>query len=202
MGIGTLNESPLHAALKALFVDEGGQAEVPVANYVADALCDGVIYEIQTGSFSGLTKKLRALADLGPVVLVHPIACQKTIVKLPLDPDDVASRRKSPKKGRLSHIVSELVYIPTLLNHPNFELEVVMTQEEEVRAFDPKKVRRRGGWRVIERRLIAVEGRRRFATTEDLYSLMEGELVDRGFQRHDLLFAHPETEEQGSGLES
>ena len=83
MSIGILNEGPLHAALKAAYVANGGEAEVPVQTFVADAVRNGVMYEIQTGSFSGLGRKMAALAEVGPVVLVHPIAGTKTIIKQP-----------------------------------------------------------------------------------------------------------------------
>ena len=106
MSIGLLNEGPLHAALKAAYTANGGAAEVPVESFVADAVRGGVMYEIQTGSFSGLQRKMSTLADVGPVVLVHPIPQTTYIVK---EEDGKESpRRKSPKHGRLSHIVSEL----------------------------------------------------------------------------------------------
>ena len=85
MSIGVLNEGPLHAALKASYLANGGESEVPIGSFVADAVTDGVTYEIQTGSFSGLTRKLTAVADEGPLVLVHPIASTKFIVKMPTD---------------------------------------------------------------------------------------------------------------------
>ena len=83
MSIGILNEGPLHAALKAMYAANGGAEEVKVESFVADAVRNGVMYEIQTGSFSGLSRKMTALAETGPVVLIHPIALNKTIVKQP-----------------------------------------------------------------------------------------------------------------------
>ena len=65
-GIGTLNEGHLHASLKHLYAGENGQLEVPFGKFVADVVRDGVIYEIQTSSFSGLGRKI--------IVLVIPEA--------------------------------------------------------------------------------------------------------------------------------
>ncbi|MFV2089683.1 MAG: hypothetical protein ACC642_03425, partial [Pseudomonadales bacterium] len=145
-GIGTLNEGRLHQALKALYVDESGEAEISVGDYVADVRgADNVLYEIQTGSFTPLKKKLARLLEDHRVVLVYPIAAVRYIVKLPTDPDAEATRRKSPKRGDLTHVVEELVSIPTLLNHPNFELEVVLIELDEFRRHDPEHVRRRNG---------------------------------------------------------
>ncbi len=179
MPIGTLNEGPLHASLKAAYSANGGEEEVAMEGFVADAVRGGIVYEIQTGSFSGLGRKMKSLADAGPVVLVHPIARDTFILKQGDDPEaKPLSRRKSPKHGALIHIVRELVYIPTLLNHPNFSVEVVLTDEEEVRVYDPKMRRRRGGWRVIERRLLEIVEGRRLSDTAELFDFAREELPE------------------------
>ncbi len=178
MSIGILNEGPLHAALKATYVANGGEAEVKVEGFVADAVRNGVVYEIQTGSFSGLNRKLTHLANLGPVVLVHPISGTKKIIKQPEDASKKVTMRKSPKRGALVHIVNELVYIPSLLNHPNFAVEVVLTDEHELRRYDKKMNRRRGGWRVIERRLQHVVDACRLNQMSDLFEFLVSELEE------------------------
>ncbi len=179
MSIGTLNEGPLHQALKSLYSEGGASEEVAVGSYVADVRgVDDVLYEIQTGGFASLKKKLGTLIEHHRVVLVHPIAQIRHIVKLPVDEDGEATRRRSPKRGSIADIVSELVSIPQLLNHPNFELEVVLIEEDELRAFDPQKVRGRKGWRVVQRRLVEVVERRRFCSAADLFCLVPGELPE------------------------
>ncbi len=177
MSIGTLNEGPLHQAIKALYNGTGGREEVAVGDYVADVFGpDEVIYEIQTGGFGSLKKKLARLVEDHRVVLVHPIAEVRYIVKLPREEDEQASRRRSPKRGSVAHVLDRLVSIPSLLNHPNFELEVLMIEEEEFRAFDPRRVRRRDGWRVVQRRLGSVRGSERFTCARDLLRLVRGPL--------------------------
>jgi hypothetical protein len=176
MSIGILNEGPLHAALKAAYVANGGEAEVPVESFIADAVRNGIMYEIQTGSFSGLGRKMATLAEVGPVVLVHPIARNTTIVKESHPPSSKPAIRKSPKHGQLVHIVNELVYLPGMLNHPNFSVEVVLTEEREIRRYDPKKNRRRGGWRVMQRQLLEIADGTRLNEMSDLYDFLEEEL--------------------------
>ena len=177
MSIGILNEGPLHAALKATYAANGGSAEVQVEQFVADAVRNGTMYEVQTGSFSGLGRKMRALAEVGPVVLVHPIARKKLIIKRG-DEGTCGKPRTSPKHGALVHIVNELVYMPQMLNHPNFSVEVVLTEEQEIRIFDPKKNRRRGGWRVVERQLLDIVDGVRLHQMEDLYGFLDSELQE------------------------
>ena len=81
-GIGTLNEGHLHASLKHLYAGDQGQLEVPFGKFVADVVRDGVIFEIQTSSFSGLGRKMLALAEQQPVVLVHPIAHSLSLIHI------------------------------------------------------------------------------------------------------------------------
>ena len=122
---------------------------------------------------------------------LHPIAAVRYIVKLPQEEDEPATRRRSPKRGAVSHVLDELVSIPRLLCHPNFELEVLLIEEEELRVYDPKKVRRRGGWRVVQRRLHEVLGRQRFSTPSDLFQLAPGDLPEE-FSTADLATAMSE----------
>ena len=178
MGIGELNEGPLHATLKSAYAANGGVCEVAIDGFVADAVRNGIIYEIQTGSFSGLGRKLSTLVNSNQVVLVHPIAVHSTMVKLPKTNGEKIQKRKSPKAGKLIHIVNELVYLPELFKHPNFSVEVVLTKEEQIREFDPLKRRRRGGWRIKQRRLLEVLEGCRLQGPESLLDFLKHELSE------------------------
>ena len=169
--IGTLNEGPLHEALKLRYTESGGRNEVAVGRFVADVI-NGVetprIIEVQTGGLGSLRKKLDSWLDDYPVTVVHPIPGVKHILKV--DEHGEIVRRRSPKRGAITDVLSQLVYVPTYLLHPNFRLEVVLTEEEELRIPDRKKTRK--GWRVAERRLVAVLERTLFAGVDDLFDLL------------------------------
>lgn len=186
--IGVLNEGALHAALKAQYVGADGQVEVSFGDFVADVLCDGVIYEIQTSSFSGLARKMHALAELSPIVLVHPIPQAKYLLRLRDSETGEFTRRRSPKRGAMVHILRELVYIPELLNHPNFAVEAVLTEEEELQTYDPKARRGRGGWRRKGRHLLDVVERYRLSSADDLWAFVSDKLPEE-FTTQDLAAA-------------
>ena len=93
---------------------------MPVGDFVADVVCEDKIFEIQTGSFSGLKRKLESLCRNNQVRLVHPVVQIKTIVKLEPDAKTIISKRRSPKRGHIWDILSELVYIPTMLSRRIF----------------------------------------------------------------------------------
>ena len=194
--IGLLNEKALHAALKAWYAQPGDEIEVKVDGYFIDivqrthavdepqGVCESrnrdsqgsLLVEIQTRNFSALKRKLTDLTARHHLRLVHPIAQEKWIVKRPKREGDRVTRRKSPKRGQTVDLFRELVYFPELMNSPNFSLEVLLIQEEEVRLFDGRKGWRRRGWVTEERHLLAVLERHLFQDATDLWRLIPGEL--------------------------
>jgi len=153
--IGTLNEKPLHAALKVWYAEEGDRFEVPLDGFVIDIVRDRLLIEIQTGSVSALRRKLTALVKRHPIRLVIPIAATRSIVKLDDEGTEQAHRR-SPKHGRMYDVFSELVALPRLLGDSNLQVEVLLIQEEEVRRRSETHGWRRHGWVTDERRLVEV----------------------------------------------
>jgi hypothetical protein len=166
----------LHAALKEWYAQPGDETEVRFEGYIIDVLRGNLLIEIQTRSFSSIKAKLLDLIPRHPVRLVYPIAQERWIVKVDHDRSTVLSRRKSPKRGRLVHVFDELIRIPTLLAEPNLTLELLLTQEEELRYHDPTQRSRRSWsrrrWRTHERRLLRVLASHEFAQPEDLCALI------------------------------
>lgn len=176
-GVGTLKESHLHAALKQWCAQPGDEFEVSVGQYVIDIVRGGQLIEIQTRGFSSMRQKLDSLLDEHAIHIVHPIAARKWIVRGPHDGKG-SSRRKSPKSGTFYDLFAELVSFPWLIDHPNLSLEIVMTDQEEVRRFDGNKSWRRKGWTVIDRRLLEVTGSFNVERPEDLAALIPAEVPE------------------------
>ena len=170
--IGTLNEKPLHAALKEWYAERGDRLEVPVEGFLVDIVRGETLVEIQTQGFGSMKRKLLELTKRHSVRVVYPIAQEKWIVKLSKDGKRGLGRRKSPKRGEVMDVFQELVSIPRLAADPNFSLEVLLTAEEEVRRRDAERGWRLKGWVREERRLIEVVGRRLFETPADFCALV------------------------------
>jgi hypothetical protein len=167
-----MSEKPLHLEIKQWYAKPGDQVEVPVGGFVIDIVRDGLLIEIQTRSFTSIRQKLTILLEQHPVRLVYPIAREKWIIKLAADGKGRLSRRKSPKRGGWEHVFEELVSFPRLLGEPSFSLEVLLTQQDELRQHDGRRAWRRKGWVIQERRLLRVLDRRLFETPKDLASLV------------------------------
>lgn len=167
-----MTETSLHAALKDWYAQPSGQQETWLDGYWIDAQVGEQLIEIQTRNFAALRPKLAALLKHHPVRLVHPVAIETWIVRLPDQPGDPPQRRKSPRRGRAEDIFQELVGLPDLLAHPNFSLEIALVRQEEIRRADGRGSWRRGGVSIIDRRLIELVERRLYAAPGDLRAFL------------------------------
>ena len=173
-GIGALNETPFHAALKRAVAPAGAAFEVELGGFVVDAVHEGLLIEVQTRGVGQLRRKLERLLTDHPVRLVLPVARERWIVKLGPEP----TRRRSPKRGHPADVARELVAIPDLLDHPRLEVESVMVAEEEIRVHRSGVAWRRRGWVTVDRRLLAVIERRRWRGAAGLLALLPAGLPE------------------------
>jgi len=155
VSIGVLREGPLHAALKDWLARPGDRAEVRVDRFHIDLVrADGELVEVQTGAFGPLGPKLDVLLEAHRVRIVHPLAAQRRIVRVD-EHGEVRSARRSPRRASVVDLFDPLVSFPTLLDHPNLVVEVLLTSEDHVRGGAPARRRRLGG-EPGERRLVEV----------------------------------------------
>ena len=97
--IGMLRESSLHASLKALYARPGDELEAIREGYVVDLVRPDELVEFQTGNFASLRPKLTALLEHHRVRVVHPVAVERTIVRI--DRDGVVRESSSLARARL-----------------------------------------------------------------------------------------------------
>jgi len=172
VAIGTLNEGSLHASLKQHYGLPGDRFEVELEGFVIDIVRGEDLIEIQTGSFGAMGTKLDKLLPSHRITVVYPIPTAVTLIRPGM------TDRRSPKRGALHDVFDELVSLPTMLDHPNFSLEVALVREQRLKVHDPALRRRRGGWRTVDRRLELVEEIVRFEQPSDLDRFLPDDLPD------------------------
>lgn len=175
MAINQYRETSLHLALKRHLAQPDDLLEAPVGGYIVDILRGDHVLEVQTRNFGAMKAKLTGLLPTHPVTLVHPIALERWLVTLSAQatPASTGMRRKSPKRGHITHIFKELVYLPDeLLNHPHLSVCVLMIHDEEIRRDDGQGSWRRRGLSIHDRRLLSVEQTYNFRTTADFATLL------------------------------
>lgn len=176
--IGLLQERSLHAALKKWYAQPGDEIEVPLEGFHIDLVRGDLLIEIQTRNFFAMKRKLHKLLENHRLHLVHPIAQEKWLVRVAADGETVLGRRRSPKRGVFEDIFDELVSIPTLLDHPNFSLEILLIHEEEIRRVrgakekPAKRTRFPRDWDRHDHRLVQVIASRVIESAADLRAFL------------------------------
>ncbi len=174
-GIGTLAERSLHQSLKEQYSQPGDQIETNIDGYVIDIVRDDLLIEIQTRNFGAIKNKLFDLIRSHHIRVVYPIPLVRWVVRETIEGEEI-SRRKSPKQRDILNIFEELVSIPTLINHSNFEIEVLEIFDEQILQNDGKGSWKRRGWSVVDRRLIEIVNKHLFREANDFVKLLPPDL--------------------------
>lgn len=120
-GIGTLGEKTLHLALKYFFAPDSETHERPVGGYVADAVTEEGVIEIQTRGLHRLKPKLDAFLPLCPVTVVHPVIADKTLYRVDAE-GELLSVRRSPKHENVYTAMREIHALRQYLPDPRFRI--------------------------------------------------------------------------------
>jgi hypothetical protein len=170
-----MNEHSLHAEIKNWYSVPGDHLETKVDGFIIDIVRGSLLIEVQTRNFFAIKEKLISLLDSHRVRLIHPIPERKHLVQIDTS-GEIIRRRKSPRKGKLVDLFSELVSIPTLIRKDNFAIEVLMIEEEETRCNDGKGSWRRRGMSIRDKRLLGVTERVLFRNAEDFLRFVPSDL--------------------------
>jgi hypothetical protein len=170
--VGLYAESSLHAQLIRWLSRPGDRLEASIDGFVADIARGDDLIEVQTGSFASLKRKLDALLPARRLTVAYPVVAEKTIVRLDREGGKELSRRKSPRRGSVCDLFSELIYLGARPAHPNFALLALLVEVEELRVDDGSGSWRRKGQWVLDRRLIAVRAEERFERPADYAALL------------------------------
>ena len=180
--IGVFNEKRVHRAIKKFVCDDENCFEVKIGSSVADVLSDGVIYEIQTGSFYPLTKKIAAYLSSSDyeIRVIYPIISKRKIVRVDKDTGEVMRSRLSSQKQNVMKILPELVYLSDNLKNRRLTFEIFSIYAEEHRYSDEIHRYRKSGKRDSELFPISLEGITVLETTDDFLSLLPEALTSTG----------------------
>jgi len=171
-------ETSLHRQLKERYGGAACQREVRVGAYRIDAVVDGEFIEIQQASLAALGPKLRALLETHRVTVVKPLAARKVILRAARRRGVAMRPRQSPRHETVYDLFTELVHLADLFPHPRLTIEVLLTEQEELRI--PRRRPRRWGkdFRVADRRLVSVLATHRLRTRVDLLGLLPAGLEE------------------------
>jgi len=142
-GIGTLNEKRIHAALKNYFSNEYDQ-EAKIGSFYADIVTENGIFEIQTGSFNRLNKKLEVMLSVCHVTVVYPYEKRTRIISADDTDGEVLREGNFRTNNSLTKFFLELYRIKSFLTDPNLSICIAELDVEKVNYVCEKTGKRRG----------------------------------------------------------
>jgi hypothetical protein len=147
-GIGTYNEKILHKALKHAVCKDPECLEVKVGTYFADVLCDGEIFEIQTGGFYPLVKKIEYFLENTDykVTVVHPLVSELLLIRVDGETGEVIRKKRSPKRERPCDILPELFYLRHIISSERVRFLLPQISGEEYRFSERVRGRKSGAY--------------------------------------------------------
>lgn len=168
----------LHNQLKLHYVADESQHEVDLDGYRIDAIdSDRRLIEIQCASLLAIRDKIRTLTKKHKVVVVKPLAARKKLLKKARRNGKVVSSRYSPARQTLPYIFLELVHFTKAFPHRNLQLDVLLTEQEEIRV-PPKRRTWRRKHSVQDRSLVEVQETYSLKTVNDLWTAVNPNVPD------------------------
>ena len=170
-GIGTLGEKRMHAIIKRYLAEDHAHHEVGVLDtgYVSDVRIGNDIYEVQTGAFYPMKKKIAHYIENTDctVTVVHPISVTRWVTWVDAKTGEVTPRKKSPKRERTIHLLPELYCLLPYLGNERLRFRLLMIEEEDFRTLSGRKDNRKRGARLYERMPLALLGEIEFSSPND-----------------------------------
>ena len=163
----------LHQQLKQHYVEDESQHEVDLGGYRIDAIDEkGRLIEVQCASLLAIRDKIGDLTKQHKVVVGKHLAARKKLPKKARRNGKVTSSRYSPARQTLAFIFQELVHFTKAFPHNNLQLDILLTEQEEVRVPAKRKTWRRKH-SVQDRRLVEVQSVHSVRTPHELWNELE-----------------------------
>lgn len=178
-GIGTMQEKRMHRILKCFIHPNEDYHEVGVQNsrFVSDVRIGNAIFEVQTGKFAPLRKKIGYYLTRTDctVTVVHPIPVVRWLTWINPADGSVSPRRKV-SHGKLADLLPELNSLAPYLGNPRLRFKVLLLEVEDFRLLNGRSEDRKKGATKYERLPLALLDEEDFADREDFRRLIPEDL--------------------------
>ena len=141
-GLGTLNEKRIHSVLKNYFSNEYDQ-EAKIGSFYADIVTENGIYEIQTGNFGKLNKKLEVMLSVCHVTVVYPYEKRTRVISADDRSGELLREGRFRYNNSLTDFLLELYRIKSFLTNPNLTICIAELDVERVNYISAKTGKRR-----------------------------------------------------------
>lgn len=173
-GVGTLSEKTVHAVLKYYYVPNENYHEIKMGTFVADALFDGEIYEIQSKNFYTMKPKLDYYLKEYDVTIIYPIPVHKSIQYIDPKTGELTDKGNSTKVGKLYDIIPELYGIKEYLSNKKLHFILCFIDMEETKLLDGYSKDKKRGASKMDRTPTKLLGEFRIDSKRDFLNLLPG----------------------------
>ena len=147
-GIGTLAEKRLHAVVKKYICPNEDFHEVGIQNtrFVADVMLGDYMFEVQTGSFAPMQKKIAYCLEHtdATITVVHPIPAIRWMHWIDPDTYDISPKKRVTKKGRVEDLLPQLYFLLPHLQNPRLRFAVMLMEVEDFRFLSKRRNPKKG----------------------------------------------------------
>lgn len=170
-GFGTLAEKRMHAIIKRYLCPNEDFHEVGLdgTRFIADIRIGNKIYEVQTGAFYPMRKKIAYYMEQTDctVTVVHPIVLNKWVSWVDPITNEILPRQRSPKHERPENLLDELYSLLPYVGNDRLRFRLLLIEALDFRLLNGRSRDRKRGSERYERIPISLLGELEFCSPED-----------------------------------
>lgn len=158
--VGTQKEKLIHAALKNYYVPSEASQEIRIGRFIADAVGEDGIYEIQSRSLHLLRDKLEDFTKAAHVTVVHPAIVRSRTLYISEDTGEVADETQFRSMPYLHGLFEELYSLRGWLGCENVGLIIACLKVEKRVFYTGKSIpdmRSRSAWKRVRTEKVPLE---------------------------------------------
>ena len=182
-GIGTLGEKRMHAIIKRYLCEDEAYHEqtVPGTRFVSDIRIGTDAYEVQTGAFYPMKKKIEYYLSSTDytVTVVHPIPAVRWMSWVDPVTMEIAPRKRVTRSGRAEDLLPELYSLLSCLPNERLHFHQLFLETHDFRLLNGRTKNRKVKASHYERIPLSLLGEAEFHSPEDFRTFVPEELPER-----------------------
>lgn len=179
-GIGTLAEKRMHAIIKQFLCDDPACQEVKLngTRFVSDIRIGNEIYEVQTGSFFPMKKKIAYYLEHTDctVTVVHPIPVLRWSSWVDPKSMEISPRKRVTRACRPSDLLPELWWLAPHLQNARLRFCLLLLETQDFKLLDGSSPDRKRHATHYERIPLSLQGELHFSCPAELSALIPSDL--------------------------
>ena len=182
-GIGTYQEKTLHRILKKYVCPKTQLHEVEIGNFIADAILENTIYEIQSAGLFPLKKKIAYYIEHTDkkIKIVCPILTAKRVIWVNPESGETSTPRKSPVGHGKMRVLPELVYLLPVLDFERVSFLIIGIEADDYKLLNGKGSDKKHGASRIERIPRSLTMLKSLSSKEDIASFFMPTELEKTF---------------------